>query len=205
MVVSRSSLYRCRCVPSTYRISEVQIKLSICTRGSNWLGISEFLGFLWQSGRLVAEILSLLQKVLLSETEAVIMTTSPLYNICKCSYLIFSLKKNTLYFHSRLKVLSVRTFCWKMRFPSSIKIIIMWMYFRVTTVWSPALPLLNTMQAPWLPPPNTSQEGPSTCTELSPQIWRLLYFFEMPYSFPRGRLKLFAPGLNILRSILVDL
>ena len=43
------------------------------------LRISEFFGFQWQN---LAEILSLLPKVLQSENEAVIMITSPLYNIC---------------------------------------------------------------------------------------------------------------------------
>ena len=41
--------------------------------------ISEFFWFQWQN---LAEILSLLPKVLQSENEAVIMITSPLYNIC---------------------------------------------------------------------------------------------------------------------------
>ena len=45
----------------------------------NLLRISEFLGFQWQN---LTEILRLLPKVLQSENEAVIMITSPLYNIC---------------------------------------------------------------------------------------------------------------------------
>ena len=43
------------------------------------LRISEFFGFQWQN---LTEILRLLPKVLQSENEAVIMITSPLYNIC---------------------------------------------------------------------------------------------------------------------------
>ena len=43
------------------------------------LRISEFFGFQWQY---LTEILIILPKVLQSENKAVIMITSPLYNIC---------------------------------------------------------------------------------------------------------------------------
>ena len=48
-------------------------------RGSTKLRISEFFGFPWQN---LTEILSILPKGLQLENKAVIMTTSPLYNIC---------------------------------------------------------------------------------------------------------------------------
>ena len=50
--------------------------LTIENRGSSQLRISEFFWFQWQN--LTTEILRLLQ----SENEAVILITSPLYNIC---------------------------------------------------------------------------------------------------------------------------
>ena len=73
-----------------YLAGVLQAGLSIipfCVRpeapqGSEFLSllrISEFFGFQWQN---LTEILRLLPKVLQSENEAVIMITSPLYNIC---------------------------------------------------------------------------------------------------------------------------
>ena len=68
------------------------------------LRISEFFGFQWQN---LTEILRLLPKVLQSENEAVIMITSPLYNICLQQMWLFEslLKSRGLSFGAGLKKL----------------------------------------------------------------------------------------------------
>ena len=59
--------------------SQLQAEAPASSEFLSLLRISEFFGFQWQN---LTEILRLLPKVLQSENEAVIMITSPLYNIC---------------------------------------------------------------------------------------------------------------------------